>query len=1162
MNVNGLRQADKRAGLVHWLRSLPSVIDIICLQETHCISVLEGQSWFRSTGLSCAVSPGSNHSSGVVMLFRPHISLLRSWPDQSGRHLLAEFRSSDTVFRVCSIYAPNHNPDRDCFFEDVVDSIDPTIPTLLCGDFNTVFDRTADRRGSCPLDTSHESTAGLVSLFSECSVVDVWRSLHPTDQCFTWTKPDGSIASRIDLIGCPSAWVPFVSSSDILPCPFSDHSAVTLTWSLPGSISRGPGLWKLNCSVLDYPDFISLFSSFWSSWQSRRQSFSSPLLWWDRGKARIKDLTINFCKQRSQARHLERDLLSKLASHLKCQIDNGATSPLPIYHSVLDRLKTLDLVAARGAQVRSRVKWVEEGESSSSFFYRLEKKCRADRAISAIRSADDTVVTSPDGLCAAFRAFYVDLFTPVPVDSAVQTELLSHVPVLSASNSATCEGPLSLEECFSALSGMARGKAPGCDGLPMEFFLKFWNLLGQDLVNVLNFSFQSGHLSRSQRRGIISLSFKKDDRLDPKNWRPISLLNVDYKIASRVIAGRLLKVIHHVVGPDQTCGVPGRLIGENVAFLQDVVDYCTSSGQPGLILSLDQEKAFDRVDWSFLHSVLTRTGFGPSFCNWVRLFYRGASSAVNVNGFISDSLPLARGVCQGCPLSPLLYVLVVEVLACNIRAHPVISGICLPGSATPLPVISAYADDTSLVLSSDRAIAACLEVYERGSGASLNLSKCQGLWPGAWNGRTDSPIPIAWSSVKIKVLGVFLGPGNLEESNWQPRIEAVEHVLNSWRQRSLSFKGRALVVNVLALARVWYVASLIHVPEWVIAEINKLIFNFFWNGKRDLVACKVVVQPTCSGGFGMVDVRSKISALHVQWVRRLVTSPSSWYLFLCHLCSVHFGVTPIAVLSAPFHFSPRSLPPFYAALLTAWRSCSGHFSTSSLGVGSGIAFQPALSFSARSVYRLLLFDLVSTPHCFWKFLLRFGPLYWPVTWRQLFFFSIDRPVIDLCWKVAHGVVYTAERLISFGLNVPAPCFCGHQLESLEHLFFDCPLAMSAWSWVQSLMYPVSPVCPQLLSRHVLFGFSSDELRAVPRFFVYLINVCKFFLWLSRNDFRFRNIRPSAIGVIKSAKSRVRFYLPIFGARFMSSPHRRFFVRQWGARGRFASFANDKVVVTL
>ena len=171
-------------------------------------------------------------------------------------------------------------------------------------------------------------------------------------------------------------------------------------------------------------------------------------------------------------------------------------------------------------------------------------------------------------------------------------------------------------------------------------------------------------------------------------------------------------------------------------------------------------------------------------------------------------------------------------------------------------------------------------------------------------------------------------------------------------------------------------------------------------------------------------------------------------------------------------------------------------------------------------------------------------------------------VIDLCWKVAHGVVYTAERLISFGMDVPAPCFCGHQLESLEHFFFSCPLAVSVWSWVQSLMYLVSPPCPHLLSRHVLFGFSSDELRVVPRLFVYLINVCKFFLWLSHNDFRFRNIRPSAVKVIESVKSRTRFYLPVFGAKFLLSRRRRLFTRQWGARGMFASFAGNQVIVTL
>ena len=151
---------------------------------------------------------------------------------------MAEFKCSDFVFRVCSLYAPNRNPDRENFLIECADLVDPSVPTLLCGDFNTVFDRLADRRGSCPWHNSQESTSALSSLFSECCVSDIWLLLYPSQSGFTWTRPDGTIASRIDLIGCPYAWLPFVASCEILSCPYSDHAAVLLSWSSPDSPSR------------------------------------------------------------------------------------------------------------------------------------------------------------------------------------------------------------------------------------------------------------------------------------------------------------------------------------------------------------------------------------------------------------------------------------------------------------------------------------------------------------------------------------------------------------------------------------------------------------------------------------------------------------------------------------------------------------------------------------------------------------------------------------------------------------------------------------------------------------------------------------------------------------------------------------------------------------
>ena len=463
-----------------------------------------------------------------------------------------------------------------------------------------------------------------------------------------------------------------------------------------------------------------------------------------------------------------------------------------------------------------------------------------------MRNDVGATVLSPDDLCQSFASFYSSLFSAESIDVAAQESLLNNVESsLPSDQSESCEGLLTVEECLEALTGMARRKAPGLDGLPAKFYLKFWSVLGQDLVQVLNSCYRAGSLTLSQRRGVISLSFKKGDRLDMRNWRPISLLNVDYKLAACAVAARLLKVINLIVAKDQTCGVPGRYIGENVAFLRDVVTYAATFDAPVVILSLDQEKAFDRVDWNFMHSTLRKMGFGTSFLKWVNLFYTSVQSSVKVNGYLSQFFSLSRGDRQGCPLSPLLYVLVAEVLACSIPANPRIKGLCLPGSSDPLSPISQHAGDTSLVVCSDDAIRACFEVYdvyERGSGSKLNLSKSKGLWLGPWANRSDPPATLDWSSVKIKVLGVFLGPGNLDDVNYKPRIVAVENTLSSWRQRILSFCGRALVINALALSRVWYVASLIRMPPWVLGELLRLLFSFFWKGKKDLVARAVVVQ--------------------------------------------------------------------------------------------------------------------------------------------------------------------------------------------------------------------------------------------------------------------------------------------------------------------------------
>ena len=280
INVNGLHDGNKRAGLLQFLRCLPNPPDVVCLQEVHCVSEADSCDWFRSSGFSVLASPGSPRSCGCAILYKPKLSLVASFCDAHGRLLHCSFSFADVTFNVACLYAPNRKPARDQSFDYVLDVVNPDPPTTLRGDFNTLVDRGLDRSGSDVDDSSRESTPSLIRLLDACAVVDIWRALHPSGRSFTWLRPNGSIASRIDLVGLPPSWVPFVSSCDHLPCPFSDHCAVALSVAIPQVLTRGPKVWKLNVSVLEEEDYVSLISSFWASWREKKSDFVTVMDWW------------------------------------------------------------------------------------------------------------------------------------------------------------------------------------------------------------------------------------------------------------------------------------------------------------------------------------------------------------------------------------------------------------------------------------------------------------------------------------------------------------------------------------------------------------------------------------------------------------------------------------------------------------------------------------------------------------------------------------------------------------------------------------------------------------------------------------------------------------------------------------------------------------------
>ena len=254
-----------------------------------------------------------------------------------------------------------------------------------------------------------------------------------------------------------------------------------------------------------------------------------------------------------------------------------------------------------------------------------------------------------------------------------------------------------------------------------EFYLSFWEALKGPLMECLFFNITSGSMSPEQRRGIICLIPKKSkDRLLIQNWRPITLLNTDYKIYTKLLARRLTPLLPTLIHPNQTGFVKNRFIGENVRTTEDVIEYCLEERRHGFVCSLDVEKAFDTVAWSAIRAALFTLGFPHPFIHMIMLIFKDVETRVSNFGHVSSPFFPSRGVRQGCCVSPFLFICVVELIANRIREAENIRGIRIGDTECK---ITLYADDITCYLRDPGSIEAVFEQFEAfQSFAGLKLS--------------------------------------------------------------------------------------------------------------------------------------------------------------------------------------------------------------------------------------------------------------------------------------------------------------------------------------------------------------------------------------------------------------------------------------------------------
>ena len=538
-----------------------------------------------------------------------------------------------------------------------------------------------------------------------------------------------------------------------------------------------------------------------------------------------------------------------------------------------------------GIMARAKARWEAEGEKCTNYFCNLEKRHYNEKLISKIITENGDEILDQFKILDEQRSFYEKLYSSSdPIlgeehESLFFDENNPFVNKLTEDQKIEAEGELSRGECLAVLKNMKNSKSPGLDGYTSEFYKFFWNDISEFLIKSFNYSLEKGAFSTSQKQGLITCIPKEGkSKFSLKNWRPITLLNVDIKIASAALANRIKPLLKSIISETQQGFMKGRYIGECTRLISDLLEKVEEEDIPALLLLIDFEKAFDTLEWSFIDRALIFLGFGPVFCKWVKALYNNSQSCIINNGHCSSFFDVKRGVRQGDPLSPYLFILSLELMSAAIKNDTNINGIKINNSEY---ILSQYADDSSLLLdgneeSLDRSLFV-LQKFSECAGLRANIDKTEAIWIGSKKGSKEKILPhrnLNWNtSGKFKLLGIKfdLNSDNKTLSNFEEKIEKIESLLNSWIYRDLTLIGKITVVKSLALPIIIQSLTVLPTPpDHIINRLQLIFFKFLWNGKPDKIKRNVLINLYEKGGLKMPHVLSFCYALKMSWINKLL----------------------------------------------------------------------------------------------------------------------------------------------------------------------------------------------------------------------------------------------------------------------------------------------------
>lgn len=936
-NVRGLHTNVEPALLV-WDRHMH--FDVVAVQEVHLdyASLLAHQHRLHDAGYGVIWNSGAT-SAGVAIVYKQ--SLVTSGKlvvhedqvNQQGpcpyqhRVLAVPMDWGGHTLLLVNLYVPNTN--QHLFLQEVLPPIRAAYPgrqVVLLGDFNFVPSPPLDRAraahvAAAPDQPTPGDYAGPPALTTAWpGLSDAFRVAHPHRHSYTFTGPSGQ--ARLDRFYIPAPLTPFVHRCWVGTLTPSDHRPIGLSLSTtlrPTKEELGRGVKRLR---LHFWAVRALQQEF-LQWLDEEiagapQGDAQMVAWWPHFKQRLVDFARQLNRRASAPSSPDVWAAAKTARTRLSAAYDAADRNEP---GAFEQIRTCQAAwVAAEAEARRVARatqaapppWLHVNERPSPFLTSLVRPAASKSYVPALRDQQGRLFAPGRAQAEIMATHYAAVSScPNPPTEEATTAVLAAVDSGATLSPEAAEAlgakDVSVAEVVSALKHSKPGKAPGLDGIPVDLYRRCKTVMAPLLARLYSALGATGVLPAGFLNGVITCLPKGGDSTQPANYRPITLLNTDYRVLAKVLANRLLHRLDDVISPTQSAFLKDRSIGNNIHLLQVLPYALQAAGHSAFIAFLDIAKAYDTVHRDFLRQVMLHMGVGEDFVQWVTMLLTGTCACAVVNGFVSDLHLFTAGVRQGCPLAPLLYLFVGEALYRFLSSQGI--GFVLPGLDTEL-VASQFADDTHVFVPSLENVpelVSTLTTFKDASGQSINLGKSKLLPIGPGDRRDWAAMPASCCGIPIvtsvKALGLTFQAGlqtPTPKQPWEALIAGVEETYQRIRRLPLSAFGRAFAAGSYGTSTLLFAAEYLDLPPPELVEqlhrATALVVDVKHrrnDNRRQFrgVARELQFGHPSAGGFGAFPWEQHIRARHAVWaVRLLLHEPSHpWVRLGRSLLSRWFG---------------------------------------------------------------------------------------------------------------------------------------------------------------------------------------------------------------------------------------------------------------------------------